>query len=72
MILEDGIVTEQERQDLMLAVNQTAGNVVDEETVGYEFSKQVWEDIVDCLEVAGSAFARPAILLAVTGMRKIR
>jgi len=40
----------------MLAVNQTTGNVVDEETVGYEFSKQVWEDIVDCLEVAGSTF----------------
>jgi hypothetical protein len=44
MILEDGIITEQEGQDLMLDVNQTAGNVVDEETVGYEFSKQVWED----------------------------
>ncbi|MFT6295154.1 MAG: hypothetical protein ACJATW_001433 [Glaciecola sp.] len=28
----------------MLDVNQTAGNVVDEETAGYEFSKQVWED----------------------------
>jgi hypothetical protein len=44
MILEDGIITEQEGQDLMLDVNQTAGNVVDEETAGYEFSKQVWED----------------------------
>jgi NAD-dependent DNA ligase len=56
MILEDGIITEEERQDLMLTVNQITGNVVDEETVGYEFSTEVWEDIVDDLVVAESTF----------------
>lgn len=56
MILEDGIITEEERQDLMLTVNQITGHVVDEETVGYEFSTEVWEDTVDDLEVAGSTF----------------
>jgi NAD-dependent DNA ligase len=56
MVLEDEIITEEERQDLMLTVNQITGHVVDEETIGYSFSTEVWEDIVDGLEVAGSTF----------------
>lgn len=56
MILEDGIITEEERQDLMLTVNQITGHIVDEETIGYEFSTEVWEDSIDDLMVAGSTF----------------
>ncbi|MFT6402394.1 MAG: NAD-dependent DNA ligase [Pseudohongiellaceae bacterium] len=56
MVLEDEIITEEEREDLMLTVNQITGHLVDEETIGYGFSTEVWEDIVDRLEVAGSTF----------------
>ena len=55
-ILEDGIITEEERQDLMLTVNQITGHVDDEKTIRYEFSTDVWEDIVDDLVVSGSTF----------------
>lgn len=56
MILEDGIITEEERRDLMLTVNQITGHVVDEKSVGYEYSTEVWEDAIDSLKVAGSTF----------------
>lgn len=56
IILEDKIIAEQERQDLMLTVNQITGHVFDEETVGYGFSTEAWEDSVDDLVVAGSTF----------------
>lgn len=56
LILDDGIITDEERHDLMLTVNQITGHVADEEAVGYEISTEVWEDTIDDLKVAGSTF----------------
>lgn len=55
-ILDDGIITEEERQDLLLTIGQITGQVVDENSVGYEASTEVWEDKVYDLRVSGSTF----------------
>lgn len=55
-ILEDGIITEEERQDLLLTINQITGQVPDLNSVGYEASTEVWEDNLTELKVAGSTF----------------
>jgi hypothetical protein len=44
LVLEDEIITEEERQHLMITVNQITGHVVNEETIENEFSTEVWED----------------------------
>lgn len=60
LILEDGIITDEEREDLMRTVHQVTGNDVeietDSESVGYEASTEVWEDSIDELKVSGSTF----------------
>ena len=54
--LEDGIITEEERHDLMVTVNQVTGNDNSVPDVSYESSTEVWEDEVDDIKVAGSMF----------------
>lgn len=55
-ILEDGIITEEERQDLLLTIDQITGRVSDADSVGYEVSTEVWEDSLSELKVSGSTF----------------
>lgn len=55
-ILEDGIITEEERQDLMVTVQQITGTESTTEEVSYEASTEVWEDSVDDVKIAGSVF----------------
>lgn len=55
-ILEDGIITEEERQDLMVTVQQITGTEPTTEEVSYEASTEVWEDSVDDVKIAGSIF----------------
>lgn len=55
-ILEDGIITDEERADLLTTVRQVTGSDTDESGLGYEASTEVWEDAVDGLTIAGSMF----------------
>ncbi len=55
-ILEDGIITEEERQDLMVTVQQITGTESTTEEVSYEASTEVWEDSVENVKIAGSVF----------------
>ncbi|MDD9890612.1 MAG: BRCT domain-containing protein [Gammaproteobacteria bacterium] len=55
-VLEDGIITEEERQDLLQTVNQITGSSSHDGDVSYESSTEVWEDKVDNLEIAGKTF----------------
>ncbi|MCG8413509.1 MAG: hypothetical protein MI746_04735 [Pseudomonadales bacterium] len=55
-VLEDGIITEEERQDLMVTVQQITGTEATPEDVKYEASTEVWEDVVDEVNIAGSHF----------------
>lgn len=55
-VLEDGIITEEERQDLMVTVQQITGTEATPEDVKYEASTEVWEDVVDDVKIAGSLF----------------
>jgi len=56
LILEDGIVTDEEREDLLVTVRQVTGTDTDESGLSYEVSTEVWEDSVDGLQLAGSMF----------------
>ena len=55
-ILEDGIVTEGERSDLLTTVNQFIGPEFDSSDVTIEASTAVWEDQVEALDFEGSTF----------------
>ena len=56
VILEDGIVTDEEREDLLATVRRVTGTDTDESGLSYEASTEVWEDTVDDLKLAGSVF----------------
>ncbi len=56
IILEDGVITEEERRDLLVTVRQVTGSDTDESGLGYEASTEVWEDPVDGLKLTGSTF----------------
>ncbi len=56
VILEDGIITDEEREDLLATVRQVTGTDTDESGLSYEASTEVWEDSVDSLKLAGSIF----------------
>jgi NAD-dependent DNA ligase len=56
LILEDGVITNEERQDLLETVNQLISNEADVEGPAFEASTEVWEDDIDSLEIAGSMF----------------
>ena len=55
-ILEDGVITDEERQDLMRIIEQVAGTPASSEEVCLEASIEVWEDAIDGIAVAGSTF----------------
>jgi hypothetical protein len=55
-VLEDGIITEEERQDLLQTVNQVTGNSAPEDDISYESSTEVWEDEIDSMEIIGKTF----------------
>lgn len=52
-ILEDGVVTDEERADLMSVISRVTGK---EPEVSYEASTEVWEDKVDSLRVPGAIY----------------
>ena len=56
IILEDGIITDEEREDLLITARQVTGTDTDESGLSYEASTEVWEDSVDDLRLAGSVF----------------
>lgn len=56
IILEDGVITEEEREDLLATVRQVTGTDTDESGLGCEASTEVWEDSVTDLKLAGSMF----------------
>ncbi len=55
-ILEDGIITEEERQDLLETVQKITGTESEATDVTYEASTEVWEDSVDDVKIADSVF----------------
>lgn len=55
-ILEDGIMTEEERQDLLETVQKITGTESESSDVTYEASTEVWEDSVDDIKINGSVF----------------
>ncbi|MEX0962469.1 MAG: BRCT domain-containing protein [Pseudohongiellaceae bacterium] len=55
-ILEDGVITDEERQDLLTTVRQVTGTDTDIPSLGYEVSTEVWEDPIDGLTLNGSVF----------------
>lgn len=56
IILEDGIITDEEREDLLATVRQVTGTDTEESGLSYEASTEVWEDSIDELKVSGSTF----------------
>lgn len=56
VILEDGIITDEEREDLLVTVRRVTGTDTDESGLSYEASTEVWEDSVDDLTLAGSIY----------------
>lgn len=55
-ILDDGVIVEQDREDLLQTLNQLT-SIHDEKTgVTYRASTEVWEDQVDMIHFAGSVF----------------
>lgn len=55
-ILEDGVITDEERDDLLVTVNQVTGTNVEETGVSYQASTEVWEDKIDSLPITGKTF----------------
>lgn len=55
-ILEDGVITDEERGDLLTTVRQVTGSDSDESGLSFEASTEVWEDAVDGLKLTGSVF----------------
>lgn len=55
-ILEDGLITEEERQDLLNTIQKITGTDAIAPDVAYEASTEVWEDEVDQVPIAGSTF----------------
>ncbi len=56
IILEDGVITDEERGDLLGTVRQVTGTDLDESGLSFEASTEVWEDSVDSLKLDGSVF----------------
>lgn len=55
-VLEDGVITDDERLDLMRTIQQVAGISAGPEEVSLEASIEVWEDAVAAIDVKGSTF----------------
>ena len=55
-ILDDGIMGDEERDDLLITVNQVTGTESDAGEVTIEASTEVWEDKIDSIQIARSTF----------------
>ncbi len=53
LILEDGVITDEERADLLQVINRVTGK---EPEISYEISTEVWEDKIDSLRLEGATF----------------
>lgn len=53
LILEDGIITDEERADLLQVINRVTGK---EPEISYEISTEVWEDKIDSLKLDGATY----------------
>ena len=56
VILEDGIIIDEERKNLLATVRHVTGTDTDESGLSYETSAEVWEDSVDGLKLVASVF----------------
>lgn len=52
-ILEDGIITDEERSDLLKVINRVTGK---EAEISYETSTEVWEDRIETLRLKGAIY----------------
>lgn len=52
-ILEDGIITDEERSDLLKVIKQVTGK---ESEISYEVSTEVWDDRVESLRLEGATY----------------
>lgn len=55
-ILEDGVITEEEREDLLTTVQKITGTDATAPEISYEASTEVWEDEVEDVPISGSVF----------------
>ncbi|MEX2469903.1 MAG: BRCT domain-containing protein [Pseudohongiellaceae bacterium] len=55
-ILEDGIITEDEREDLLQTLQRTTGSDPDGNRFAVEGSTEVWEDRIDEVSIKGATF----------------
>ncbi len=53
LILEDGVITDEERADLLQVINRVTGK---EPEISYEISTEVWEDKSESLRLGGATF----------------
>ena len=56
VILDDGVLSEEERNDLLQTLRRITSSAVNPTGISYEASTEVWEDAVDNVEIAGRVF----------------
>lgn len=56
VILDDGVISEEERSDLLQTLQRITSSAVNLTGINYEASTEVWEDEVDTVEVEGKVF----------------
>jgi len=56
VILEDGIISEEERDDLLQTMRRLTSAKVNPTGINYEASTEVWEDETDNIDIAGRVF----------------
>lgn len=55
-ILEDGLISEEEREDLMQTLQRVTASDIASSSVRYEVSTEAWEDEVDTVEISNNTF----------------
>lgn len=55
-ILQDGVITQAEREDLLQLIQQVAVMSLDSQRLSPQASLEVWEDSLDSINLAGSTF----------------
>ena len=56
IILDDGVISEEERNDLLQTLRRITSSAVNPTGISYEASTEVWEDEVDSVEIEGKVF----------------
>jgi len=56
VILDDGVITEEEREDLLETMRRVTSSKVNPTGISYEASTEVWEDDVEHIDIAGQMF----------------